>query len=167
MDDALPLDDVIKPNPRLQKLLDDIDKTTVKLWLFTNAHITHAQRVIRLLGVQDMFEGITYCNYGTLPLLCKPHAEMYEKAEKEAEVESAEQCFFVDDSYLNCRQAQARGWTTAHLVEPGDTEPEIQASKYQIRDLEELRGIFPHFFSQSSAANRISDPSKEVTSPQL
>ena len=27
------------------------DKAKVKLWLFTNAHITHGKRVVRLLGV--------------------------------------------------------------------------------------------------------------------
>lgn len=95
VDDALPLDNVITPNPQLRKLLEDIDKSKVKLWLFTNAYITHAQRVVRLLGVEDMFEGITYCDYSKMPLVCKPHAEMYEKAEAEAGVASGVECFFV------------------------------------------------------------------------
>ena len=95
VDDALPLDGLITPNPLLQRLLADIDKSKVKMWLFTNAYITHAQRVIRLLGVEDMFEGITYCDYGKIPLHPKPHLEMYEKAEVEAGVDSANECFFV------------------------------------------------------------------------
>lgn len=63
VDDALPLDIIIKPSHQLRQLLADIDKSKVKLWLFTNAYITHAQRVVRLLGIEDMFEGITYCDY--------------------------------------------------------------------------------------------------------
>lgn len=95
VDDALPLDTVITPDAKLRKLLEDLDKTKVKPWLFTNAHITHGQRVVKLLGVQDMFEGITFCDYRTLPFVCKPHPEMYEKAEREAGVSSSTQCYFV------------------------------------------------------------------------
>lgn len=95
VDDALPLDNIIKPNAQLRRLLADIDKTKVKLWLFTNAYITHGQRVVRLLGIEDMFEGITYCDYGRIPVRCKPHTEMFERAEMEAGASSADGCFFV------------------------------------------------------------------------
>ena len=95
VDDALPLDGLITPNPQLRQLLADFDRAKVKMWLFTNAYITHAQRVIGLLGIEDMFEGITYCDYGKIPLHPKPHTEMYEKAESEAGVSSIDDCFFV------------------------------------------------------------------------
>src|SRR6266568_4618530 len=71
VDDALPLEDVIKPNPTLHKLLEDIDRSKVRLWLFTNAYITHGKRVVRLLEVEDLFEGITYCDYGAEDFVCK------------------------------------------------------------------------------------------------
>ena len=100
VDDALPLDGVITPDAQLRKLLEDFDKTKVKLWLFTNAHVTHAKRVVRLLGVEDLFEGITYCDYTKEKLLCKPHKEMYDKAEAEAEVISARDCFFVGSFFV-------------------------------------------------------------------
>jgi pyrimidine and pyridine-specific 5'-nucleotidase len=95
VDDALPLDDILTPNPSLRKLLLDIDKSKVKLWLFTNAHITHGMRVVRLLGVNDLFEGITYCDYGAEELLTKPDARAYEKAEREAGVKSNTKVYFV------------------------------------------------------------------------
>lgn len=95
VDDALPLDGLITPNPELRRLLEDIDKSKVKMWLFTNAHITHAQRVVKLLGIEDLFEGITFCDYRLLPFVCKPHREMFEKAEAEAGARSVEDCYFV------------------------------------------------------------------------
>ena len=98
VDDALPLDDIITPDPQLRQLLADIDRAKVKTWLFTNAYITHAQRVVRLLGIEDMFEGITYCDYGKIPIRCKPHTEMYKRAEIEAGASSVESCFFVGKS---------------------------------------------------------------------
>jgi pyrimidine and pyridine-specific 5'-nucleotidase len=54
VDDALPLDDILSPDPELRALLEAFDKTKVKLWLFTNAHITHGMRVVRLLGVGEL-----------------------------------------------------------------------------------------------------------------
>ena len=159
VDDALPLDDIIKPDPQLRRLLSDVDRSKVKLWLFTNAHITHALRVVKLLGVDDMFEGVTYCDYDRLPLLAKPHAEMFEKAEREAGASSTNHCYFVDDSLLNCRHAMERGWTVVHKLEKGDTKPMKGAVAHQVRDLQELRSIFPQFFLQSVPT--VADPRGE------
>ncbi|KAK8051366.1 pyrimidine 5'-nucleotidase [Apiospora rasikravindrae] len=149
VDDALPLEGIIKPNPQLRKLLEDIDKTKVKTWLFTNAYVNHGKRVIRLLGIEDLFEGLTYCDYAATRILCKPHPDMFAKAMKEAGVEQPENCYFVDDSYANCVGAQQIGWTAAHLVEEGVKAPRTPASRFQIRHLEELRSCYPQFFKSS------------------
>ncbi|KAJ5513605.1 hypothetical protein N7463_003157 [Penicillium fimorum] len=148
VDDALPLDNILRPDPKLRKLLENLDTTKVKPWLLTNAYINHAKRVVKLLDIEDLFEGVTYCDYGSLPLVCKPSQDMYAKAEKEAGAPSTDQCYFVDDSHLNCVHAHARGWTTAHLVEPGIPMPRKPASKYTISSLQELQVIFPHVFKQ-------------------
>jgi len=95
VDDALPLDGVITEDPQLRRLLEDLDRNKVRLWLFTNAHITHGKRIVRLLGIEDLFEGITYCDYSKETLICKPRREMFDKAEAEASVGSAQDCFFV------------------------------------------------------------------------
>lgn len=95
VDDAIPLDVILAPDAGLRKLLEDMDKTKVKLWLFTNAYITHGKRVVRLLGIDDLFEGITYCDYGQNPIICKPRPEMYAKAMKEAGVKEIKDCCFV------------------------------------------------------------------------
>ncbi|KAJ6126945.1 hypothetical protein N7523_002557 [Penicillium sp. IBT 18751x] len=95
VDDALPLDTILKPDPKLRKLLESLDTSKVKPWLLTNAYVNHGKRVIKLLELEGIFEGITYCDYGKLPLVCKPSQEMYEKAEKEAGAPSREQCYFV------------------------------------------------------------------------
>ena len=174
VDDALPLDGLITPDPQLRKLLEDLDRDKVKPWLFTNAHITHGQRVVRLLGIEDMFEGITYCDYTKPSIICKPHSAMFDKAQAEAGVSCPEDCYFVgtpplnllsfekfthitslsDDSYLNCKQAQARGWTAVHLLQPDEQAPHTAASKYQIRSLEELRTVFAAFFGSTSDDHR-------------
>lgn len=95
VDDALPLDSILKFDPALRQLLEDFDTTKVKLWLFTNAYISHGKRVVKLLGVDDLFEGITYCDYGCQPLICKPNEKMYEKAEREAKAQAIDKCYFI------------------------------------------------------------------------
>ncbi|CAK7269201.1 Putative suppressor of disruption of TFIIS [Sporothrix epigloea] len=172
VDDALPLEDIIKPNEELKQLLRDIDRSRVRLWLFTNAYITHGQRIVRLLEVEDQFDGITYCDYSKQPIVCKPHEEMFAKAMREAGINRATDCYFVgaltqprpldpyfdfpsldnyshvftDDSYGNCKAAKDHGWTAVHLVEDGVSPPQTPASQFQITNLEELRSIFPDFF---------------------
>jgi pyrimidine and pyridine-specific 5'-nucleotidase len=97
VDDAIPLESIIFPDPELRKLLADIDKTKIKLWLFTNAYVSHGQRVVRLLGIEDMFEGLTFCDYAAPKLICKPYPEMFAKAMKEAGVKEMKDCYFVGE----------------------------------------------------------------------
>ncbi|KAF7845750.1 hypothetical protein BT93_L0798 [Corymbia citriodora subsp. variegata] len=146
VDDALPLEDIIEPNPDLRKLLEDIDRSKIKPWLFTNAYVNHAKRVVKLLQIEDMFEGVTFCDYGAEKLLCKPDPKMFEKAMQEAGAAHSGDCYFVDDSALNCRGAKAFGWNVAHLVEPGVKAPPERACDHQIANLAELRTIFSEAF---------------------
>lgn len=97
VDDALPLEEVLRPDPALRRLIEDIDTSKVRLWLFTNAYITHGQRVVKLLGIDDLFEGITYCDYSSKIFLCKPNKDMYAKAQREAQVVDPEKCYFVGE----------------------------------------------------------------------
>jgi pyrimidine and pyridine-specific 5'-nucleotidase len=61
--------------------------------------------VVRLLGVEDFFEGITYCDYAQAEkegkLLAKPHRDMFLKAMKEAGVSKVEDCYFIGE-YCRC-----------------------------------------------------------------
>jgi pyrimidine and pyridine-specific 5'-nucleotidase len=166
VDDALPLENILRPDPKLRQLLEDINRDKVKPWLLTNAYINHGRRVVKLLEVEDLFEGITYCDYGAKEeFLAKPRKEFYLKAMREASVGPGQNCYFVgkltlnlrqkicigltsilDDSYQNCKGAHALGWIVAHLVEPSVPLPALSACEYTIRSLEELRDIFPQCF---------------------
>lgn len=99
VDDALPLQDILSPDAELRRLLEDIDTDKVRLWLFTNAYVTHGKRVVRLLGIDDLFEGLTFCDYAQHPFVCKPSHDMFRKAMQEAVVERGEDCYFVGESF--------------------------------------------------------------------
>jgi pyrimidine and pyridine-specific 5'-nucleotidase len=165
VDDALPLEQILFPDPELRKLLMEMDKSKVKLWLFTNAYVTHGRRVVKLLGIEDLFEGLTFCDYGQEEMICKPSPKMFAKAMAEAGVKEMKDCYFVgkgcleatvgwrltvaDDSALNCRQAEKLGWNVTHLVEEGEPLPADKACKNVIRHLEELRTLYPQHFKSS------------------
>ena len=38
-DQTLPLENMIKPNPALRKLLEDIDRSKARVWALTNAYV--------------------------------------------------------------------------------------------------------------------------------
>jgi len=97
VDDALPLESILFHNEELRQFLLDIDKSKIKMWLLTNAYVTHGKRVVKLLGIDDLFEGITYCDYGALPFICKPAKEMYKKAMTEAGASDVKDCYFVGE----------------------------------------------------------------------
>lgn len=103
VDDAVPLDDLIKPNAQLRQFLEDIDTSKVRLWLLTNAYVNHGKRVVRLLGVDDLFEGLTYCDYSQIPFVCKPHKEMFMKAMREAGVSDVSRCYFIGKMSIFCK----------------------------------------------------------------
>ncbi|GAP89405.1 putative pyrimidine 5 -nucleotidase [Rosellinia necatrix] len=153
VDDALPLDDLIRPRIDVVRLLQDVDRSKVKLWLFTNAYVNHARRVVKIMGIDHMFDGLTYCDYTTLPFVSKPQEEMFAKAMMEAGAHDMEDCYFVDDNYYNCSMAEKLGWNSAHLVEDGVPVPAEKASKHQISHLEELRRAFPQLFKATSSTN--------------
>ncbi len=156
VDDALPLDKVIKPSPNLRKLFMDMDRTKVKLWIFTNAYITHANRVLKLLGLEDVFEGITFCDYGEYPILSKPNHDMYSKAMIDANVRDKSKCHFVDDSHcksivfdtVNVVAAKSYGWTKCIHLCDHDRIPDKADDTITIYSLEEMRSVLPEFFNQ-------------------
>lgn len=145
VDDALPLESILKPDPELRAMLLSIDRTKVKkLWLFTNAYKTHGLRVVKLLGIDDLFDGITYCDYSKIPMICKPMTPMFEKAMHESGTTDKSKALYVDDSYINIKAAAKLGWhTTIHYVDPTDPVPLKPAGTHMIRDIIDIPIILP------------------------
>lgn len=147
VDDALPLERIIKPDPALRSLLLKIDRTKAKLWLFTNAYKNHARRVVRLLEIDDLFEGLTFCNYEKIPMMCKPMPEMFQCAMQECGVgNDASRCYFVDDSVTNVSVALSLGWNAVCLREPpSETVSDVPT----ISALAELQRVWSPLFLDS------------------
>ncbi|KAF8607711.1 pyrimidine 5-nucleotidase [Ceratobasidium sp. AG-I] len=105
VDASLPLEELLTPNPAVRQLLEDIDPAKARIWALTNAYKTHAQRVLKILQLEDMFEGLVFCDYGAGEFACKPEQRFYDQALELANT-TAEKSYFVDDNFGNVRGAK-------------------------------------------------------------
>ncbi|PPQ98521.1 hypothetical protein CVT24_004012, partial [Panaeolus cyanescens] len=161
-DGALPLEDMIQYDPNLRKLFQDIDRSKVKVWALTNAYRNHAERVLRILKLDDLVDGLVYCDYVAKDFVCKPEPEFYRLAMKQAGMTDPKKCYFVDDNRKNVDAAREEGWAhCVHFCERGleameggrikeiDDEREpgaVDNDVVGIQTLEELRKIWPEIF---------------------
>jgi len=158
-DGSLPLEDMIKPNPAIRTLLQDINRSKVRVWALTNANKPHAERVLRILNLQDLIEDIVFCDYSQPDLVAKPSPEFYHRALQRAGINDPTKCFFVDDSRANVEAAKALGWNkTVYFCELGLEHAEGGKVKeisratddgiVTIHDLEQLRVVWHEIFKQ-------------------
>ncbi|KAF4619866.1 hypothetical protein D9613_005308 [Agrocybe pediades] len=163
-DGSLPLEDMIKYDPSLRQLFEDIDRSKFRVWALTNAYRPHAERVLRILKLDDLIDGLVYCDYTMQNFVCKPEPEFYEMAMKQANASDPSKCYFVDDNRKNIDAAIDLGW--GHCVhfcekgleameggkikeidesrEPGAKENDVQ----RVTTLQELRSVWPEMFKQ-------------------
>lgn len=189
VDGTLPLEDKIKFDPSVRKLLEDIDRSKARVWGLTNAFLPvclisssvcsfnafqHAKRVLRILKLDDLVEGIVYCDYRVKDFFCKPEAEYFGmvrgfllklfsrrlfdsmlnnyQAMKQAGLSDLSKCYFVDDSRGHVDAARAVGWAKCvHFCERENLEGEkIQTERengvVEIATLEQLRSVWPEIF---------------------
>jgi putative hydrolase of the HAD superfamily len=114
----LPLDTYLRPNPKLRAMLSGLPQ---QLWIFTNADADHAQRVLRILEIQDCFQGII--DVRAIEFACKPEPVAYQRALSLAGVRDRHRCVLLDDSALNLEPAHRLGLTTVLVGNHSSTDP--------------------------------------------
>lgn len=156
VDDALPLDQILVPNLTLRNMLLDIKNSgeVERMWLFTNAYKNHAERVIYLLGLGDIFDGVTFCDYNQFPLICKPMEKSFEMVLEQSGCEdiNKENIYFIDDSEINVKAARKFGWgnvvqyieLNSDLPEDLNTYPALGI--HIVRSILDLKQIVPELF---------------------
>ncbi|CDR40126.1 CYFA0S04e04170g1_1 [Cyberlindnera fabianii] len=149
VDDALPLQEILHPDEKLRDMLIKLRGKghCDRLWLFTNAYKNHGERCVRLLGIGDLFEGLSFCDYGKMDFVCKPQEQAFHRALKEAGGKSFENCYFVDDSAANIATAVKLGFKKAvHFVERDEDLGTTPEGAILIRDILDLPQAVPELF---------------------
>lgn len=123
----------------------------------------HAERVLRILNLDDQIDGLVFCDYTQPNFSCKPDPQFYRKAMEEANVSDPSTCYFVDDNRVNVDAARALGWNVVWFCERGLVHVEggkvKEIGRERIEDgeesvavvnhLEELRKVWPDVFVES------------------
>lgn len=128
VDDSLDLKLVLQYKPELREMLLQIKNSGEfdMLWLVTNAYKNHALRVVSFLGLGDIFDGLTYCDYSLIPIVCKPMKEFYFNCFRTIGIDGNDKLqvsrlYFVDDSELNVKAAYELSFGRVyHYVEMDD-----------------------------------------------
>ncbi|KAL1917470.1 uncharacterized protein VTP21DRAFT_3863 [Calcarisporiella thermophila] len=156
VDGGLPLDELLRPDPQLRRMLETIPRG-VKKWVFTNAGEAHARRCLRILGIDDLFDGITYCDYSKPGFHCKPELPYYEQAMQEAGVKDPRRCILIDDSLVNILAAREFGWHAVHVTDPVVTDD----PRFVINTITDLPKALPELWEtpSESEANTKTHPS--------
>ncbi|KDN40691.1 hypothetical protein K437DRAFT_258556, partial [Tilletiaria anomala UBC 951] len=128
-DASLPLENILKPDREVQRLLADLDRTKCRVFALTNAYRQHAKRVLALLGLDTFVEGIIYCDYANEDFTCKPEPEYYLEAMEALGVDDPSKCFFVDDSAINVRAAKGLNWGSCILYREIAAPPSTGAER--------------------------------------
>lgn len=149
VDGGLPLEDILSPD---KHLLDILKRCKARLFVFTNAGLRHALRVLALLDLLHVFEAICYCDYAEEKFPAKPDHLAFERAMHHANIKNKESCYFVDDSETNVRAAMEFGWNAVMARNEGD-EGAVEIEKktcieeiYIIDSVHDLDRVFPELF---------------------
>lgn len=124
VDDSLDIGEVLQPDLQLRKVLLDLKAAhrIDKLWLCTNAYLTHAVRCVKLLGIADLFDGATFARYDAPAaqlsgeIVCKPDRRFFDRLKDESGLGDWSNAYFIDDSFANVQAGAALGMAHVFLV---------------------------------------------------
>jgi len=152
----VPLDDDIHPDTELRKMLEALPQ---RRWVFTAATREHAERCLRCLGIEDLFDGIVACSSPQMleraGYVSKHDRLCFEAAMDMAGVarERAAGCMLLDDSVTNLETARTMGWRTVLVGLHKRDGSQIDTSQvdFAVETLHELRKVVPSLFGGATA----------------
>jgi len=135
----LPLENFIHPDPALRSLLLSLPQ---RRWVFTNADNNHANRVLKILGLVDCFDGVI--DIRAIDFACKPDKIAYQRALNITGDDDPANCVIFDDAVRNLAPAREMGFYTI-LVGKDGSEPSVDQS---IPSLHDLRDCMPELWDK-------------------
>jgi pyrimidine 5'-nucleotidase len=131
----IPLEAHLHPDPELRRVIEALP---ARKYIFTNADSLHANRVLDVLGLQGLFDGIL--DVHTLAPYCKPMPESFELALLATGSSDPHTCALLDDQIRITRAARSVGLYTI-LVGKEAADEDADASLKKWIDLPGLLGM--------------------------
>lgn len=135
----VPLEEYIAPNPKLREMLASLPQ---ELWVFTNSDRPHVERVLGILGIRDLFSGVS--DVYALEFNVKPKPEAYARTLAMAGNPAPTTCVMFDDLIPNIAAAKELGFGTV-LVNPNGSHPKADL---QVNELLELPSKMPGLWEE-------------------
>lgn len=134
VDDALDLKPILHYDEALREMLIRLRPHYDIFWLITNAYKNHAIRVVSFLGIGDLFEGLTFCDYSKQPIVCKPMPGYFYNTFHQTNIDwksedAMRKQTFIDDSEINVKAAYKLGMGTVIQVLELDADYEKLVAK--------------------------------------
>lgn len=127
----IPIEDMVQPDSKLREMLAGLPQHKA---VFTNASRWHAERVLRSLTVDDIFDQII--SIETLDLVNKPELAAYTRALEVMDYQpDPSDCLFADDRLKNLIPAARLGMTTVLVGNTVDAPHKIDHSIERIHEL--------------------------------
>jgi putative hydrolase of the HAD superfamily len=113
----VPISRFLQPNPELRAALQGMP---VRKFIFTNADANHVRRVLEVVGLQGLFDGII--DVHVIAPYCKPMPEAFELALRAAGSPDPRSCVLLDDQRRITQAARRLGMYSILVGEavPGD-----------------------------------------------
>jgi putative hydrolase of the HAD superfamily/pyrimidine and pyridine-specific 5'-nucleotidase len=147
----VPLEEDIKARPLLREMILKLGHK--RRFVFTASIREHAERCLRILGIEDLFEDIIDCR--TVNLLTKHDATSFKIAMETANVTDPTRCMLFDDSVKNMKTAKFMGLKTClvGMKERGSGKKIVcPEADFMVDNLLELPEIMPALFDASGVA---------------
>ena len=128
----LPLRDYLTPDPVLRSIIGSLPTRNL---IFTNADLPHAERVLKVLELDDLFP--TIIDVRAVSPYCKPMPEAFKIALEAAGETDPSKCVMIDDLPSTTRAAKDQGLFSI-LYEGKWTDGDADA---YLTDWNDLRGI--------------------------
>lgn len=125
----VPLERYLARDEELRRVLASY---TMPKFILTNGDQLHARRVLKVLGLEGIFDEII--DILALSPFCKPMPEAFDIALEHAHHPHPADCVLVDDSKLNLMSAHEMGFQTV-LVGPPDPDVPFARSILRLADL--------------------------------
>ena len=113
----VPVENLIQPDPALGQVLAQYPQRKV---IFTNADVNHANRVIKALGFNGLFDQII--DIFAISPYCKPQPPAFQMALSQSGEIDPSRCLLIDDTLANIQAAYTFGFQVVMVGSslPGD-----------------------------------------------
>ena len=108
----VPVEEHLQVDPALRSMLEGLPG---RRHIFTNGPREHATRVLRALGIDDLFESVFDIRHSAF--VPKPDAEAFQRVLDALETQGSD-CILVDDAPPNLETARALGMQTIWVRSP-------------------------------------------------